>query len=51
MCSPRISAYSKMVSNDSGFDALVKHLKGKKMFVTRSTCIADIHVLNAPRRT
>lgn len=35
-------AYFHVISKDSGFDALLKYLKGKKIFAQRSTCIADI---------
>lgn len=36
------TAYFHIISKDSGFDPLIKHLKGKKIFAQRSTCIADI---------
>ncbi len=36
------SAFFHIVSKDSGFDPLLNHLKGKKIFAQRSTCIADI---------
>lgn len=36
------TAFFHIISKDSGFDPLIKHLKGKKIFVHRSTCIADI---------
>ena len=36
------TAFFHIISKDSGFDPLVKHLKGKKIFAQRSTCIADI---------
>lgn len=36
------SAYFHIISKDSGFDPLIKHLKGKKIFAQRSTCISDI---------
>lgn len=36
------SAFFHIISKDSGFDPLIKHLKGKKIFAQRSTCIADI---------
>jgi hypothetical protein len=39
------SAYFHIISKDSGFDPLIKHLKGKQVFAQRSTCIADIHYL------
>lgn len=36
------TAYFHIISKDSGFDPLIKYLKGKKVFAQRSTCIADI---------
>jgi hypothetical protein len=36
------TAFIHIISKDSGFDPLIKHLKGKKVFAQRSTCIADI---------
>lgn len=36
------TAYFHIISKDSGFDPLIKHLKGKKVFAQRSNCIADI---------
>ena len=36
------AAYFHIISKDSGFDPLIKHLRGRKIFVQRSTCIADI---------
>ena len=36
------SAFFHIISRDSGFDPLIRHLKGKKVLVQRSTCIADI---------
>jgi len=36
------SAFFHIISKDSGFDPLIKHLKGKKIFAQRSTCVADI---------
>lgn len=36
------TAYFHIISKDTGFDPLIKHLKGKKVFAQRSTCIADI---------
>jgi hypothetical protein len=36
------SAFFHVISKDSGFDPLLKYLKGKKIFAQRSTCIADI---------
>lgn len=35
-------AFFHIISKDSGFDPLLKYLKGKKIFAHRSTCIADI---------
>lgn len=36
------AAFFHIISKDSGFDPLLKHLKGKNIFAQRSTCIADI---------
>src|SRR4051794_4183859 len=36
------SAYFHIISNDSGFDPLIKHLKRRKIFAQRSTCIAKM---------
>jgi len=36
------AAFFHIISKDSGFDPLLKYLKGKKIFAQRSTCIADI---------
>lgn len=36
------AAYFHIISKDSGFDPLIKHLKRRKIFAQRSTCIADI---------
>jgi len=36
------TAFFHIISKDAGFDPLIKHLKGKKVFAQRSTCIADI---------
>lgn len=36
------TAFFHIISKDSGFDPLLKYLKGKKIFIQRSTCIADI---------
>lgn len=36
------SAYFHIISRDTGFDPLIKYLKGKKVFAQRSTNIADI---------
>ena len=36
------TAYFHIISKDSGFDPLIKYLRGRKIFVQRSTSIADI---------
>lgn len=36
------SAVFHIISKDTGFDALLKHLKGKNISAQRSVCIADI---------
>ena len=36
------TAFFHIISKDSGFDPLIKHLKSKKIFAQRSICIADI---------
>ena len=36
------TGYFHIISKDSGFDPLIKHLKGRKVFAQRSKCIADI---------
>jgi hypothetical protein len=36
------TAYFHIISKDSGFDPLIMYLRGRKIFVQRSTCIADI---------
>ncbi len=36
------TAFFHVISKDSGFDPLLKYLKGKKVFAQRSICIADI---------
>jgi len=36
------AAFFHVISKDTGFDSLLKYLKGKKIFAQRSTCIADI---------
>jgi hypothetical protein len=36
------TAYFHIISKDTGFDPLIKHLRGRKISVQRSTCIADI---------
>ena len=36
------TAFFHIISKDTGFDPLLRYLKGKKIFSQRSTCIADI---------
>jgi len=36
------NAFFHIISKDSGFDSLLKYLKGKKIFTHRSICIADL---------
>ena len=36
------SAFFHIISKDSGFDPLIRHLKGKKILAQRSTAIVDI---------
>ncbi len=36
------TAYFHVISKDNGFDPLLKHLRARKIFAQRSTCIADI---------
>ena len=36
------TAFFHVISKDTGFDSLLKYLKGKKIFAQRSVCIADI---------
>jgi len=36
------TAYFHIISKDSGFDPLIKYLKGRKVFAQRSTCIANM---------
>jgi hypothetical protein len=36
------TAYFHIISKDSGFDPLIKYLRGRKIFAQRSICIADI---------
>jgi hypothetical protein len=38
-------AYFHIISKDTGFDPLIKHLKTQKIFCQRSTSIADIPLL------
>lgn len=37
-----------VISKDTGFDPLITHLKGRKVFAARSAAIADIPILKAP---
>lgn len=39
------SAFFHIISKDSGFDPLIKHLKGKGVLAHRSTCIAEMPFL------
>lgn len=36
------TAFFHIISKDSGFDPLLKYLKGRKIFAQRSTCIGEI---------
>jgi len=36
------AAFFHIISKDTGFDSLIRHLKGRKIFAQRSSCIADI---------
>src|SRR3954470_12036231 len=36
------TAYFHIISKDSGFDPLIKHLRGRKISAQRSTSIADM---------
>ena len=36
------TAFLHIISKDTGFDPLLKHLKARKVFAQRSSCIADI---------
>lgn len=42
LASQEPTAFFHIISKDTGFDPLIKHLKGKKIFAQRSTRIADI---------
>lgn len=42
------SAFFHIISKDSGFDPLIKHLKGKKIYAQRSTCIAELPCFKPP---
>jgi hypothetical protein len=42
------TAFFHVISKDTGFDSLMKYLKGKKIFAQRSTCIAEIPYFKLP---
>ncbi|MDQ9168814.1 PIN domain-containing protein [Oxalobacteraceae bacterium R-40] len=44
-------AYFHIISKDGGFDPLIQHLRGKKLLVRRSECIADIPFFTATALT
>jgi hypothetical protein len=44
------AAYFHVISKDGGFDPLIRHLKSRKIFCTRSSGIADIPLLKAGDR-
>jgi PIN domain len=41
------TAYFHIISKDTGFDPLIQHLKGKKIFAARSKDVADIPLVKA----
>ena len=41
------TAYFHIISNDTGFDPLIQHLKAKKIFAARSKDVADIPLVKA----
>ena len=41
-------AYFHVISKDTGFDPLIKHLTAQKVFCQRSTSIADISLVKIP---
>lgn len=41
------SAFFHIISKDMGFDPLIKHLKGKGVFVHRSVCIAEMPIFKS----
>ena len=47
LASQEPGAYFHIISKDTGFDPLVQHLKGKKIYSSRSTSIADIPLVKA----
>lgn len=42
------AAYFHIISKDSGFDPLIKHLKARKIFAQRSVSIADMPYFKPP---
>jgi len=42
------TAYFHIISNDTGFDPLIVHLKAKKILAAREASVADIPLLKAP---
>lgn len=36
------SAFFHIISRDTGFDPLIRHLKGRKILAARSSCLADM---------
>lgn len=45
------TAYFHIISKDAGFDPLVQHLKGRKIFAARSKDVADIPLVKAATTT
>ena len=43
------TAYFHIISKDSGFDPLIKHLRRRKIFAQRSTCIAEMSYFKSAR--
>jgi hypothetical protein len=43
------TAYFHIISKDKGFDPLIKHLKRRKIFAQRSTCIAEMSYFKPAR--
>lgn len=41
------TAYFHIISKDTGFDPLIKHLKGRKIFAARSVDVSDIPLVKA----
>jgi hypothetical protein len=44
------AAYFHVISKDSGFDPLIRHLKSKKIFCARSSSIEDIPLVKASNK-